>query len=158
MTEPIVLAEDESRRLVQLEAIHEIDREGSFSQLHTASITQSGVTVRRIRSAEPPVSFYMDADVMDALCAAWTGSKDAHAAQKKAKTERKQAMVAEAYAIVNRHPAIKIKQGKDCWTVSIPSQGYTFCSPAYYPENLLEQVKTCRAVLQGQTASGGDAA
>jgi hypothetical protein len=63
MTNPILLneTEDQSRRMVQLDAWHEIDHEGSVSVLITASMTQAGVKLRRMSSAEPQESFYMDA-------------------------------------------------------------------------------------------------
>jgi hypothetical protein len=156
-----ILADDENsnRRLVELEAIHEIDREGSLSLLYTASLTMGGVTLRRISSAEPSTQFYLDMNVMDALVAGWTGFKAAVEARKQEEEEQKQTTIAEAYAIAARHPEIKIKADNEThpryWEVSIPSQGYGFCSPAYYPDSLLEQVKTCCAVLMGRE---GDAA
>jgi hypothetical protein len=164
MTNPILLneTEDQSRRMVQLDAWHEIDHEGSVSVLITASMTQAGVKLRRMSSAEPQESFYMDANAADAFCKAWADFKEAQEAQKKAEEERKNTLIAEAYAIARKHPEIKIEADNEThpryWDVSIPAQGYGFCSPAYYPVNLLEQVKTCHAALQGQTASGGDAA
>ena len=153
MTEPIILAEneDQTRRLVQLEATHEVDRDGSLSLLYTASLTQGGVTFRRISSAEPSTNFYLDSDVADAFCTAWTKFKADQEANKLAEEERKNTLIAEAYAIARRHPEIKVetdgKASPSWWRVSLPSQGCTFWQPAYYPEHLLEQVKECLALL-----------
>lgn len=151
MTEPIILAEteDQTRRLVQLEATHEVDRDGSLTLLYTASMTQGGAELRRISSSEPGQKFYLDCDVADAFCAAWTKFKADQEANEKAEKERKERVVAEAYAIARRHPAIEIKEGRGYWDVSIPSQAYRFMQPAYYPADFLTQVKTCYAVLQG---------
>jgi hypothetical protein len=150
MAEPIILAEneDQTHRLVQLDAAHEIDREGSLSLLYTASLTQGGIEIRRISSAEPSQKFYLDCDVADAFCAAWTKFKADQEANEKAEKERKERVVAEAYAIAHRHPEISIEEGKGYWDVSIPSQGYGFRRPACYPDHLLEQVNCCLANLQ----------
>lgn len=150
MTEPIILAEteDQTRRLVQLEATHEVDRDGSLTLLYTASLTQGGAELRRISSAEPSTNFYLDSDVADAFCAAWTTFKADQEANEQAEKERKNTLIAEAYAIARRHPEISIEAGKGYWDVSIPSQGYGFRRPACYPEHLLEQVNCCLANLQ----------
>jgi hypothetical protein len=151
MTEPIILAEteDQTRRLVQLEASHDIDRDSSLSLLYTASLTQGGVELRRISSAEPSTNFYLDCDVADAFCAAWAKFKADQETNKQAEEERKNTLIAEAYAIARRHPAIEIKEGQGYWNVSIPSQAYRFRQPAYYPDDFLTQVQTCYALLQG---------
>lgn len=160
MAEPKILAQDESgnRRLVELEAIHEVDREGSLSLLYTASITLGGVTLRRISSAEPSTNFYLDFNVIEALVTAWADFKIAREMRAKAEEERKQDVIKEAYAIAARHPEISIMEFANYWEVSIPTQGYDFCSPAYYPGELMEQAKECVAVLIGRQAKGGDAA
>ncbi len=153
MAEPIILAEteDQTRRLVQLDASHEVDRDGSLSLLYTASMTQGGAELRRISSAEPSQKFYLDCDVADAFCNAWMKFKADQEANEKAEKERKEHLVAEAYAIARRHPEIKIETDKTAspswWRVSLPSQGCAFRQPAYYPEHLLEQVKECQALL-----------
>lgn len=161
MTDPKILAQDEqgNRRLVGLEAIHEVGRDGSLSLFYTASMTQSGVTLRRISSSEPSTQFYLDIDVMEALVSAWTRFQADNEARAIAEEEREQALIKEAYGIASRHPEIKIREGKGYWTVSIPSQGHTFIRDAYHPEQLFEQVETCRVVLVGrENTIGGDAA
>lgn len=153
MAEPIILAEteDQTRRLVQLEATHEVDREGSLSLLYTASLTQGGAELRRISSAEPSQKFYLDCDVADAFCKAWMKFKTDQEANEQAEQERQHTLIAEAYELERQHPEIKIESDGTAspgwWRVSLPSQGVAFRQPAYYPEHLLEQVKECLALL-----------
>jgi hypothetical protein len=165
MTEPKILAQDEqdNRRLVELEAIHEVDRDGSLSLLYTASMTEGGVTLRRISSHEPSTQFYLDINVMEALVAGWVKFQADNEARAIAKEEHEQAIVKEAYELAARYPEIAIEDdgtaSSGWWRVSIPSQGYTFMHPAYYPQNLMEQVKICAGVLAEQKRiAGGDAA
>lgn len=165
MTDPKILAQDENgnRRLVELEAIHEVGRDGSLSLLYTASMTESGVTLRRISSSEPSTQFYLDIDVMEALVSGWTRFQADNEARAIAEEEREQALIKEAYALAAKHPDITIEDDGTAspgwWRISIPSQAYRFAQPAYYPQNLLEQVKICAEVLTEQKRiAGGDAA
>lgn len=153
MAEPIILDEtkDQTRRLVQLEATHQIDDEGALSLLYLASLSLDGAKLGSISSTGSPTSFWLDATAADAFCTAWAKFKTDQAANEKAEKERKQHIIAEAYAIVKRHPEIKVETDKTAsptwWRVSLPSQGCAFRQPAYYPEHLLEQVKECLALL-----------
>jgi hypothetical protein len=122
-----------------------------------------GVTLRRISSNEPSTQFYLDFNVMDALADGWTRFQLDIEARAKAEEERKNTLIAEAYALAARHPEIKIETDGTAspgwWRVSIPSQAYRFMQPAYYPTSLMEQVKTCAEVLTKQRrVTGGDAA
>lgn len=161
--EPKILAQDErgNYRMVELEAIHEVDKHSSFSLLYTASMTEGGVTLRRISSNEPSTQFYLDANVMNALAAGWATFQSDMEARIRAEEEQRQALIAEAYALAHKHPEIKIESDSttspNWWRVSCPSQGVAFRQPAYHPAQLLEQVKECAAFLPGH-AIGGDAA
>lgn len=161
--DPKILAQNEhgNRRIVELEATHEIDRDGTLSLIYTASMTEGGVTLHRISGADAPTHFYLDANVMNALAAGWAKFQEDMEARIRAEDEQRQALIAEAYAIAARHPEIKIESdgttSSSWWRVSCPSQGVAFRQPAYYPAQLLEQIKECVAFLP-EPAIGGDAA
>jgi hypothetical protein len=165
MTEPKILAQDEhgNRRIVELEVIHEIDSAGSLTQIKTASLYESGVNIVCIGTGQPEKTLWLDADVMNALASSWAKFQSDIEAAAKAEEERKNTLIAEAYALAARHPEIKIETDGTAspgwWRVSIPSQAYRFMQPAYYPTSLMEQVKTCAEVLTKQRrVTGGDAA
>lgn len=164
MSEPKILADDENsnRRLVELEAIHEIDSAGSLSQIKTASLYESGVNIVCIGTGQPEKTLWLDANVMDALAASWAKFQSDIEARAKAEEERKNTLIKEAYALARKHPEIKIEDDGTAspgwWRVSIPSQAYRFMQPAYYPTDLMYQVKTCAEVLDAQRVTGGDAA
>ncbi|HEX2614434.1 MAG TPA: hypothetical protein VHL10_03005 [Nitrososphaera sp.] len=147
MTEPIILDEtkDQTRRLVQLEATHQIDDEGALSLLYLASLTLDGARLGSISSTGSPTSFWLDATAADAFCVAWTKFRADQEANKQAEEERKQALIAEAYAIAEKYPAITIKEtGQSCWRVSCPASGWLTAYPAQGAESLLRDVKSAQ--------------
>lgn len=149
--EPIILAEDgrHARRLIQLEAFHEIDYSGSVSLLYTASLMEGGVKIRRISSEEALVEFWMDANVINALCAGWTKFNDDQAAKQRAEDERQNCIIAEAYDIVQACPAVKVEEsGPNCWRVSCPDSGWIAAYPAQNAESLIRDVKNARDCYQ----------
>jgi hypothetical protein len=156
MAESIILAEneDQTRIYVQLQADHDVDYAGAASLIVTAELSEYGAKIHRISSGSKPKDMRLDAVAMDALAAAWLDLKAKKEAKVQAEKERKQALIKEAYALATRHPEIEIKANNDtkpdCWYVSIPSQRYEFCAASRTPEQLLEQVKACCAVLQGR--------
>jgi len=165
MNEPIILneTEDQSRRMVQLDAWHEIDRDGSVSVLITAAMTQAGVKIRRMSSAEPQEHFYMDANVADAFCKAWTDFRNIQEANAKAEQEQQAQIIAEAYALAGKHSTIQIEEcGNSTWVVTESKTGWNCHSHyrSYGAADLLKDTKEARAALHAHigTLSGGDAA
>lgn len=156
MAEPIILVEndDQTQVYVQLQAEHDIDYAGAGSLVVTAELSEYGAKIHRISSGSKPKNMRLDAVAMDALAAAWLDLKAKKEAKVQAEKERRQALLNEVYALAGRHPEITIKANNDTkpdyWYASIPSQRYEFCAPARSPEQLLEQVKNCCAVLQGR--------
>jgi len=112
--------------------------------------TKNGAMFFHLAQDAEPKNYGISAAEADAFCAAWTKFKADQEANKKTEEERKHALIREAHAIAARHPEISIMESANYWTVSIPSQRYEFRHAAQYPETLLEQVKTCRAVLVGR--------
>lgn len=103
---------------------------------------------------EAPCKFHVRSDVMDRIADAW---KQYRADEEKRKIEEEtqarvvgSAIIAEAYAIAESCPAIKIVEHPGPqWEVSCPEFSYRYERVAQYPSVLLSQVKQTKDAYDG---------
>lgn len=157
MTEPIILAEneDQTRVYVQLQADHDIDYSGAASLIVTADLSEYGAKIHRISSGSKPKDMRLDAVAMDALAAAWLDLRAKQDTKAKAEQERQEKIIAEAYALAAKYPAITIERRDGyyaekfpAWIVSIPSLNWGHFGPVGTPEDLLSLTKSAADVCQ----------
>jgi hypothetical protein len=147
-----IMFDDQKTRIVLLN--RSFGKAGREMKELRVRLSEEGAMFFHITQDAAPKYYGLSTAEADAFCEQWLEYRAEQKAKEQTEKERKQHIIAEAYAIVARHPEIKIETDGTAsptwWRVSIPSQDVLFRRPARYPEQLLEQVKESLALLQDE--------
>ena len=155
-----IMFDDQKTRVVLLN--RSFGNDGRNMKELRSRFTKDGAMFSQFLQNEAPLDYGLSAAEADAFAETWLAYRTEQKAKEQAEEARKQAVIAEAYAIVEKHPAIEIRtiDGRDedgntvrAWIVSVPSQGWNcgmYTQWSYSAAQLLEHVKHARAALQGR--------